>query len=201
MKPEQTQIYVITADSLAAAKTNPQLEGFKKKGVEVLLLTDRVDEWMLSHLQEFEGKPITNVTKGSAGLDSLQDEAEKAEAAKIAEDLKPLVESIKSALGDAVKEVRTTTRLTDSAACLVVEDGDMSGHLARMLKQAGQAAPVNKPILEINPKHALVTRMQNDANQLPALAQLLLDHATLAEGGQLEDPAGYVQRMQTLLLA
>lgn len=201
MKPEQTQIYVITADTLAAAKTNPQLEVFKKKGVEVLLLTDRVDEWMLSHLNEFDGKPITNITKGSAGLDSLQDEAEKVEAAKIAEDLKPLVESIKTVLGDAVKEVRTTTRLTDSAACLVVEEGAMSGHLARMLKQAGQAAPTVKPILEINPKHALVVRMQNDANQLPTLAQLLLDHATLAEGGQLEDPAAYVQRMQSLLLA
>ncbi len=200
MKPEQTQIYVITADTLAAAKTNPQLEGFKKKGVEVLLLTDRVDEWMLSHLQDFDGKPIVNVTKGGAALDSLQDEAEKIEAAKVAEELKPLVESIKASLGDAVKDVRTTARLTDSAACLVVEDGEMSGHLARMLKQAGQAAPVNKPILEINPKHALVARMQADAAKVPALAQLLLDHATLAEGGQLEDPAAYVQRMTALLL-
>jgi molecular chaperone HtpG len=201
MKPEQTQIYVITADTVASAKTNPQLEGFKKKGVEVLLLTDRVDEWMLSHVQDFNGKPITNITKGAAGLDALQDEAEKAEAAKIAEDLKPLVESIKAALGDAVKDVRTTARLTDSAACLVVEDGEMSGYLARMLKQAGQAAPNNKPILEINPNHALVARMQTNAAQLPALAQLLLDHATLAEGGQLEDPAAYVQRMTALLLS
>ena len=200
MKPEQTQIYVLTADTLAAAKASPQLEGFKKKSVEVLLLTDRVDEWMLSHLRDFEGKPITNVTKGAAGLDSLQDEAEKAQAAKIAENLKPLVESIKAALGDKVKEVRTTARLTDSAACLVVADGEMSAHLARMLKQAGQEAPDVKPILEINPEHALVKRMQAKADQVPALAQLLLDHATLAEGGQLEDPAGYVQRVNALLL-
>ncbi len=200
MKPEQTQIYVLTADTLAAAKASPQLEGFKKKGVEVLLLTDRVDEWMLSHLRDFDGKPITNVTKGAAGLESLQDEAEKAEAAKVAEDMKPLVEAIKTALGDKVKDVRTTARLTDSAACLVVEDGEMSAHLARMLKQAGQEAPDVKPILEINPAHALVVRMQAKADQVPALAQLLLDHATLAEGGQLEDPAAYVQRVNALLL-
>ena len=200
MKPEQTQIYVLTADTLAAAKASPQLEGFKKKGVEVLLLTDRVDEWMLSHLRDFDGKPITNVTKGAAGLESLQDEAEKAEAAKVAEDMKPLVEAIKTALGDKVKDVRTTARLTDSAACLVVEDGEMSAHLARMLKQAGQEAPDVKPILEINPAHALVVRMQAKTEQVPALAQLLLDHATLAEGGQLEDPAGYVQRVNALLL-
>jgi molecular chaperone HtpG len=200
MKPEQTQIYVLTADTLAAAKASPQLEGFKKKGVEVLLLTDRVDEWMLSHLRDFDGKPITNVTKGAAGLESLQDEAEKAEAAKIAQDMKPLVEAIKAALGEKVKEVRTTSRLTDSAACLVVADGEMSGHLARMLKQAGQEAPEVKPILEINPTHALVARMQAKAEQVPALSQLLLDHATLAEGGVLEDPAGYVQRVNALLL-
>jgi molecular chaperone HtpG len=155
---------------------------------------------MLSHLRDFDGKPITNVTKGAAGLDSLQDEAEKAEAAKVAEDLKPLVEAIKTALGDKVKDVRTTARLTDSAACLVVEDGEMSAHLARMLKQAGQEAPDVKPILEINPAHALVVRMQAKAEQVPALAQLLLDHATLAEGGQLEDPAAYVQRVNALLL-
>jgi molecular chaperone HtpG len=198
MKDGQEAIYVITADTLAAAKNSPQLEIFRKKGLEVLLLTDRVDEWLLSHLYEFEGKPLQSVAKGGVDLGKLQDEDEKKAAEATAEAFKPVLERLKTALKDRAKDVRTTTRLVDSPACIVVDEGDMSSHLARMLKQAGQSAPKSLPILEVNADHALVRRLESDA-RFDDLAQVLFDQALLAEGGQLEDPASYVQRVNRML--
>ncbi|ASM77263.1 heat-shock protein Hsp90 [Vitreoscilla filiformis] len=200
MKEGQDAIYYITADSLQGAKTSPQLEIFKKKGIEVLLLTDRVDEWMLSHLYEFEGHSLQSVAKGAVDLGKLQDEEEKKKAEEAAEAFKPVLERLKDSLKERAKDVRVTTRLVDSPACLVVEDGDMSAHLARMLKQAGQAAPNAKPILEINAEHALVKKLEGDA-RFDDLAQILFDQAVLADGGQLEDPAAYVRRINALLTA
>ena len=200
MKEGQEAIYYITADTLAAAKNSPQLEIFRKKGLEVLLLTDRVDEWMLSHLYEFEGKPLQSVAKGGVDLGKLQDEEEKKAAAATAEAFKPVLERLKTALKDRAKDVRTTTRLVDSPACIVVDEGDMSSHLARLLKQAGQNAPKSLPILEVNPQHALVKRLEGD-ERFDDLAQVLFDQALLAEGGQLEDPAAYVQRINRMLVA
>ncbi len=201
MKEGQEAIYVITADSLAAAKSSPQLEIFRKKGLEVLLLIDRVDEWMLSHLYDFEGKPLQSVTKGGVDLGKLQDEEEKKQAEAAAETHKALLDKIKAALGDRAKEVRVSTRLVDSAACLVADDGDMSGHLARMLKQAGQDAPKSAPILEVNTEHALVKRLGHEQTHFDDLANILFDQAMLAEGGQLDDPAAYVARVSKLLAA
>jgi len=200
MKEGQDAIYFITADTLAAARHSPQLEIFRKKGIEVLLLTDRVDEWMLSHLFEFEDKPLRSVAKGGVELGTLQDEAEKQQAEAAAEAFKPVLERLREALKGRAKDVRVTTRLVDSPACLVVEEGDMSGHLARLLKQAGQEAPSSQPILEVNAEHALVKRLDG-SERFDDLAQVLFDQAVLAEGGQLEDPAGYVRRVNALLAA
>jgi molecular chaperone HtpG len=198
MKEGQDAIYYITADTLAAARNSPQLEIFRKKGIEVLLLVDRVDEWMLAHLYEFEGKPLQSVAKGSVDLGKLQDEEEKKKAEEAAGAIKPLLERLKATLKDHAKDVRVTTRLVDSPACLVTEEGDMSAHLARLLKQAGQKAPAVQPVLEINPEHPLVRRLEHD-ERFDDLAHILFDQAWLAEGGQLEDPAGYVQRVTRLL--
>ena len=200
MKEGQDAIFYVTADTLAAARSSPQLEIFRKKGIEVLLLTDRVDEWMLSHLHEFEGHALQSVAKGGVDLGKLQDEEEKKQAEQTAEAFKPVLERLKSTLKERAKDVRTTTRLVDSPACLVVDEGDMSGHLARLLKQAGQSAPKSMPILEVNPEHALVKRLETDA-RFDDLAQVLFDQALLAEGGQLEDPAAYVQRVNRMLAA
>ena len=202
MKEGQEEIYYVTADSLATAKNSPQLEIFRKKGIEVLLLIDRVDEWMLSHLYEFEGKTLTSVAKGGVDLGKLQDEDEKKAAEATAEALKPLLDRLKATLKDRAKDVRSTTRLVDSPACVVVDEGDMSSHLARMLKQAGQAAPRSQPILEINPEHALVKRLDSaeGSEHFDDLAHILFDQALLAEGGQLEDPAAYVQRVNRMLV-
>ena len=203
MKEGQESIYYITADSLAAAKNSPQLEIFRKKGIEVLLLVDRVDEWMLSHLYEFDGKSLQSVAKGGIDLGQLQDEEEKKAAEATAEALKPLIERLKTSLKDRAKDVRVTTRLVDSPACIVVDEGDMSGHLARMLKQAGQSAPKSQPILEINAEHALVKRLDSadGSERFDDLAHILFDQAVLAEGGHLEDPAAYVRRVNALLTA
>ncbi|MFZ2988067.1 molecular chaperone HtpG, partial [Ideonella sp.] len=176
MKEGQEAIYVITGDTLAAAKHSPQLEIFRKKGIEVLLLTDRVDEWLLSHLHEFEGKALQSVAKGAVDLGSLQDEEEKKKAEETAEAFKPVLERLKTALAGRAKDVRVTTRLVDSPACVVVEDGDMSAHLARLLKQSGQAAPAAAPILEVNPEHALVKKLEFDP-RFDDLAQILFDQA------------------------
>ena len=202
MKEGQDKIYFITADTLAAARNSPHLEVFKKKGVEVLLLTDRVDEWVVGSLFEFDGKSLQSVAKGELDLGALEDEADK-EAQKQAEEAaKPLVEKVQSALGDKVKEVRATVRLTDSPACLVTGEHDMSAHLERMLKAAGQKVEVSKPTLEINPEHVLVKRLaeESDAGRAADLAQVLYDQALLAEGGKLEDPATFVKRINKLLL-
>jgi len=199
MKEGQEAIYYITADSLAAAKSSPQLEIFRKKGIEVLLLVDRVDEWMLAHLFEFDGKSLQSVAKGAVDLGKLQDEGEKKQAEEAAEAFKPVLERLKEALKDRAKDVRVTTRLVDSPACLVAEEGDISGHLARMLKQAGQDAPKAMPILEVNAEHALVKRLDVSAH-FEDLANILFDQALLAEGGHLEDPGAYVRRVNALLV-
>jgi len=200
MKKGQEAVYYITADSLAAARSSPQLEIFRKKGIEVLLLADRVDEWMLSHLYEFEGKPLQSIAKGAVDLGKLQDEDEKKQAQAAAETFEPMLKKIREALKNRAKDVRITTRLVDSPACLVVEEGDMSGHLARLLKQAGQAAPASQPILEINPAHALVKRLETDEARFADLSHLLFDQAVLAEGGALDNPAEHVQRVTRLLV-
>jgi molecular chaperone HtpG len=199
MKEGQEAIYIITADSLAAAKGSPQLEVFRKKGIEVLLLVDRVDEWMLSHLYEVEGKPLVSVAKGAVDLGKLQDEAEKKAAEEAAQSFKPTLEKLKSVLKERAKDVRVTSRLVDSPACVVVEEGDMSTHLSRLLKQAGQEAPKTLPILEVNAEHALVQRLQGDDARFDDLAHLLFDQAWLAEGGQLGDPGAHVRRVTRLL--
>jgi molecular chaperone HtpG len=200
MKEGQDAIYYVTADTPATAKHSPQLEIFRKKGIEVLLLTDRVDEWLLSHLYEFDGHPLQSVAKGSVDLGKLEDEAEKKQAEETATAFKPTLDRLKETLKGRAKDVRVTTRLVDSPACLVAEEGDMSGHLARLLKQAGQGAPKAEPILEINPEHALVKRLET-SEHFDDLANILFDQALLAEGGQLDDPASYVKRVNALLLA
>ena len=199
MKEGQEAIYYITADTLAAAKNSPQLEVFKKKGIEVLLMTDRVDEWALNYLQDFDGTPLQSVAKGAVDLGKLQDEEEKKAAEEAAEAFKPLLAKLKEALKDKAEDVRVTSRLVDSPACLVVQEGDMSSQLARMLKQAGQSVPNSKPVLEVNPEHALVKKLDGSVH-FHDLAHILFDQALLAEGGQLEDPAAYVQRVNALLV-
>jgi molecular chaperone HtpG len=200
MKDGQEKIYYVTADSFNAAKNSPHLEVFRKKGIEVLLLSDRVDEWVVSNLPEFEGKQLVSVAKGGLDLGSLEDAAEKQEQEKQADELKGLTDKIKTSLSDKVKEVRVTHRLTDSPACLVADEHDMSGNLARLMKAAGQKAPTSQPILEINPKHPVVLRLQNEDAHFDDWAAVLFDQALLAEGGQLDDPAGFVKRINQLML-
>ena len=201
MKEGQEAIYYITADTLAGAKNSPQLEVFRKKGIEVLLMTDRVDEWALNFVQEFDGTALQSVAKGAVDLGSLQDDAEKKAAEDAAETFKPVLAMLKEALKDKAEDVRVTTRLVDSPACLVVKDHGMSMQLARMLKQAGQAAPEMKPVLEVNADHPLVKKLSADANpHFNDLAHILFDQALLAEGGLPDDPAAYVKRVNALLV-
>lgn len=201
MQPEQDVIYYITADSFAAAQHSPHLEIFRKKGIEVLLMSDRVDEWLLGSLTEFEGKKLQSIAKGDLDLGKLESDTEKEIQKKIEEEAKTLVEKIKQTLGTQVKDVRVTHRLTDSPACLVSDAQDLSGNLARILKAAGQNAPETKPILEINPSHKLVKRLEAEAAEdtFADLAHVLFDQALLAEGGALEDPASFVKRMNSLI--
>ncbi len=201
MKDGQEKIYYITADSFAAAKNSPHLEIFRKKGIEVLLLSDRVDEWVGSNLTEFDGKPLVSVAKGDLDLGKLADE-DKKEQEKEAGEHKDLVEKIGKSLGDQVKQVRVTFRLTSSPACLVADEHGMSANLERMLKAAGQKVPGSKPILEINPHHPLVQRLKNEADEarFGDWSHILFDQALLAEGGQLDDPASFVKRLNELLL-
>ena len=199
MKEGQEAIYYITADTLAAAKNRPQLEVFKKKGIEVLLMTDRVDEWALNYLHEFDGTPLQSVAKGAVDLGTLQDEGEKKAAEEAAETFKPLLAKLKEALKDKAEDVRVTTRLVDSPACLVVQDHGMSTQLARMLKQAGQTAPDVKPVLEVNAEHPLVKKLEGSVH-FNDLAHILFDQALLAEGGMPADPAAYVKRVNALLI-
>ena len=201
MQPEQDVIYYITADSFAAAQHSPHLEIFRKKGLEVLLMSDRVDEWLLGSLTEFEGKKLQSIAKGDLDLGKLESDTEKEIQKKIEEEAKTLVEKIKQTLGTQVKDVRVTHRLTDSPACLVSDAQDLSGNLARILKAAGQNAPETKPILEINPSHKLVKRLEAETAEdvFADLAHVLFDQALLAEGGTLEDPASFVKRMNSLI--
>jgi molecular chaperone HtpG len=197
---KQKAIYYLTADTLEAAKSSPHLEIFRKKSVEVLLLTERVDEWMLSFLREHEGKELVSVAKGDLDLGELADASEKEEQAKVADEYKDLVSKVKEALGERVKDVRVTLRLTDSPACVVADRDAMSQHLQRLLKAAGQPAPDSKPVLELNPTHPLVQRLKYEEARLADWAALLLEQALLAEGGQLDDPAAFVKRMNQMLL-
>ena len=199
MKDGQDTIYYITADTLAAAKSSPQLEIFRKKGIEVLLMADRVDEWALNYLHEFDGTPLQSVAKGAVDLGKLQDEDEKKAAELAQTEFKPTLDKLKEALKDKASDVRATSRLVDSPACLVVQDGDMSTQLARMLKQAGQAVPEVKPILEVNPEHPLVKKLLGSAH-FDDLAHIIFDQALLAEGGLPTDPAAYVKRVNALLI-
>ena len=199
MKEGQDAIYYITADTLAAAKNSPQLEIFRKKGIEVLLMADRVDEWALNYLHDFDGTPLQSVAKGAVDLGKLQDEDEKKAAEEAQTQFKPILDKLKEALKDKAKDVRATTRLVDSPACLVVQDGDMSTQLARMLKQAGQAVPESKPILEVNAQHPLVKKLES-GEHFDDLAHILFDQALLAEGGMPNDPAAYVRRVNALLV-
>ena len=203
MKDGQEAIYYITADSFAAAQHSPHLEIFRKKGIEVLLLSDRVDEWMLGSLTEFDGKKLQSIAKGDLDLGKLEDEAEKEAKKQVEDAAKDLVEKVKATLGEQVKEVRVTHRLTDSPACLVAGENDLSGNLERMLKAAGQKTPESKPTLEINPTHGLVERLKSEKDdaKFNDLAHLLFDQALLAEGGQLNDPARFVKRMNSLLIS
>ncbi len=200
MKEGQDKIYYVTADSWTAAKNSPHLEIFRKKGVEVLLLTDRVDEWMLSFLTEFDGKSLVSVAKGDLDLGKLEDEAEKKQKEETESEYKALVDKMQASLTDKAKEVRITFRLTDSPACLVAGEHELSGNLLRMLKAAGQSAPDVKPILEINPHHPLVQRLKYEEAKFDDWSHLLFDQALLAEGGQLADPAGFVKKLNDMLL-
>jgi len=199
MKEGQKAIYYVTADNLTAAKNSPQLEVFKKKGIEVLLMADRVDEWAMNFVFEFDGTPLQNVSKGAVDLGDLQDAEEKKALEQAAEEFKPVVDRLTTSLKDKTKEVRVTTRLVDSPACLVTSEGELSPQLIRMLKQAGQAVPEIKPTLEINPEHPLVRKLENSA-QFDDLANVIFDQAVIAEGGLPEDPAAYVKRINSLLL-
>jgi molecular chaperone HtpG len=200
MKEGQDKIYYVTGESFNAAKNSPHLEIFRKKGVEVLLLSDRVDEWMLSFITEFDGKQLASIAKGDLDLGSLSDEKEKKEHEETEKQFKDLVDRMKKVLENKAKDVRVTFRLTDSPACLIADENELSGNLLRMLKAAGQNAPDMKPILEINPEHPLLSKLKDDDQKFDEWTNLLFDQALLAEGGQLNDPAGFVKRMNHLLL-
>lgn len=200
MKEGQDKIYFVTADSLKAAKNSPHLEVFRKKGIEVLLLSDRIDEWLVSSLTEFEGKQLQSVAKGGLDLGGLEDEAEKEQREKETNDYQELIEKIKSVLEEQVKEVRVTFRLTESPACLVADTYDMGGNLERLLKSAGQKITHTKPILEINPYHPMVQKLKTEMDNFDDWSHILFDQALLAEGGQLEDPATFVKRLNELLM-
>ena len=202
MKPEQEKIYYITGDSYAAVKNSPHLELFKKKDIEVLLMHDRVDEWMMSYLNEYDGKPLVSVAKGAVDLGKMEDKEEKKKVEKAAKDYKGVLKQMKELLGDKVKEVRVSNRLTDSPSCLVVEEHDMAVSMQKLLKQAGHNVPNLEPILELNIEHPLVMRLKDEADEarFADWTHLLFDQAMLSEGGQLDDPSSFVKRMNELLL-
>ncbi|MDH2919568.1 MAG: molecular chaperone HtpG [Sideroxydans sp.] len=200
MKEGQDKIYYITAETFNAAKNSPHLEVFRKKGIEVLLLTDRVDEWVVGSLPAFSGKSLVSVAKGGLDLGKLEDEAEKQAQENLATDHQELIAKIKTSLAERVKEVRVTHRLTDSPACLVADDNDMNANMMRMLKAAGQKVPISLPILEINATHPVVVRLNTEQKHFDDWAAVLFEQALLAEGGQLDDPAGFVKRVNHLML-
>ena len=199
MQEGQKAIYYLTADNLAAAKNSPQLELFKKKGIEVILMTSRVDEWAMNFLTSFDETPLQNIAKGAVDLGDLQDEAEKAEAEKAEETMKPVVDKLKTVLGERAKDVKVSTRLVDSPACLVVGEGELSPQMIQMLKQMGQEVPESKPTLEVNPDHPLIKKLET-SEHFNDLAQVIFDQALLADGGQLDDPAAYLKRVNELLM-
>ena len=202
MKPDQDKVYYITAESFTAAKHSPHLEIFRKKGIEVLLLSDRVDEWMMSHLTEFDGKPLSSVAKGELDLGKLEDQDAQKAAQAAGKDLEATLGKMKDVLGERVKEIRLSHRLTDSPSCIVLDEQDMAVHLQHVLKQAGHEIPETRPILEINPEHGLIRQLkqQADEKRFSDWTRVLFDQAMLAEGGHLDDPAAFVGRLNTLLL-
>ncbi|MAY56483.1 MAG: molecular chaperone HtpG [Gammaproteobacteria bacterium] len=202
MKSDQEKIYYLIADSAKAAKGSPHLEIFRKKGIEVLLLSDRIDEWLMSHLHEFDGKPLQDVARGELDLGKLDDEEDKKAQEKLEEELKPLLERVQNALGDRVKEVRISHRLTDSAACLAIDEDDMGAQMRRIMQASGQAVPDSKPIFELNPTHPLVDKLEHEQNEerFGDLISILFDQASLADGNELEDPARFSQQLNKLLL-
>ena len=200
MKTEQDRIYYVTADTFLAAKSSPHLEVFRKKGIEVLLLSDRVDEWVVAHLHEFDGKPLVSVTRGGLELGKLETDAEREAERKQADAARELVGRLQATLGERVKEVRTTVRLTSSPACLVADEHDPGANLQRILRAAGQEVAKFPPILEINPEHPMIERLQREDKRFKEWAELLFDQALLAEGGTLDDPAGFVRRLNELML-
>ncbi len=199
MKDGQKAIYYLTAENLASAKNSPQLEVFKKKGIEVILMTSHVDNWAMNFIHEFDGTPLQNIAKGAVDLDDLTDETEKEQAKQAEENLKPIVEKLKSVLSGRAKDVKVSNRLVDSPACLVVGEGELSPQMVQMLKQMGQPVPESKPTLEVNPNHPLIQKLET-SEQFDDLAQVVFDQAVLADGGQLDDPAGYLKRVNALLL-
>jgi molecular chaperone HtpG len=202
MQDGQEKIYYVTADSFAAVRNSPHLQIFRRKGIEVLLLSDRVDEWLVSHLHEYDGKQLASIAKGELDLEQMADTEEKAAAKKTAGEYADLVKRMQEALDERVKEVRVSQRLTDSPSCLVMGEQDMAVHMQQMLKQAGHEVPTTKPVLEINPQHPLVSRLKDegDADRFASWSNILLDQAMLSEGGQLDDPVGFVNRLNDLLL-
>jgi molecular chaperone HtpG len=202
MKEGQQKIYYVVAESFNAAKNSPHLEIFRKKGIEVLLLSDRIDDWLMSHLTEFDGKTFADVAKGELDLGDVEDEAEKKAQEETAKAKEELVKRVKEALGDDVQEVKVTHRLTDSPACVVLPEHEMGYQMRRIMEAAGQPLPEVKPILELNPSHALVARLEGaEGDQFGQLAHILLDQAIIAEGGHLDDPAAYVKRLNSVLTA
>ena len=203
MKPGQTAIYYVIADTFSAAKSSPHLEMLRKKGIEVLLLSDRVDEWLADHLREYEGKPLKNVARGELDLNEIQTDEEKKAQESLSKEHADLVERIKKVLGERVSDVRTTVRLSDSPACLVIGEHDMGAQMRRILEAAGQKAPAAKPALEINPTHPLLQRIAATTEDptFADLTMLVFEQATLAEGSQLPEPAAFVQRLNRLLLS
>ena len=202
MQEGQKAIYYVSADSYSTAKNSPHMEIFKKKGIEVLLLSDPVDEWLTSHVTEFDGKPLQSVNKGELDLGDIQDEAEKKEDDKKNKDYDKLAKRIKDVLEEKVKEVRATSRLTTSPACLVIDENDMGRHMEQILKASGQSLPDSKPILEINPDHPIVKKIDNEANEdlFADWSHIIFDQALLSEGGQLDDPATFVHKLNTLIV-
>jgi molecular chaperone HtpG len=202
MQEKQKHIYFVNADSYMAAKNSPLLEVFRKKEIEVLLLSDRVDEWLVSHLAEFKGKKLQSVSQGALDLGDLEDEDNKEQQQQEEEDFKDTIDAIKKALVDTVEDVRVTHRLTDSPACVVYGEQGMTGHMQRLLQAAGQAFPESKPILELNPNHPLMLKVKgvSDDQQIQRWSQVLLNQALLAEGEQLKDPSSFVKELNQLLL-
>jgi molecular chaperone HtpG len=202
MQPEQNKIYYLIADSAKTARNSPHLEIFRKKGIEVLLLSDRIDEWLMSHLNEFDGKSLQDITRGELDLGGLDDEAEKVEQEKREQAMKPLLDRVKASLGERIKEARVSHRLTDSPACLALDEDDMGAQMRRIMQASGQSVPETKPVFELNPAHPLINKLEHepDEDRFGDLISLLFDQASLAEGHELEDPARFSRQLNKLLL-